>query len=294
MTMQIEARNVRLSYGDVTALDGLSMSLEGNRIIGLLGRNGSGKSTLLSALAAFRKQDEGEVLVNGGPVWENPAVTSQIALIREGGDVIDEDEPFKDAMAYAEWLRPNWNADLAEELIERFSISRTTKVSAMSRGQRSAVGIVLGLAARAPITMFDETYLGMDAPSRYAFYDVLLKEYMAHPRMMILSTHLIEEVSSVFEDVVIIDKGKVLLHEATDDLLGRGTSVTGSATAVNQFVEGMTVIGSRELGRTRSAMVFGDLTSGQRRAARQAGLDLDPIDLQDLFVHLTAPKGAAA
>jgi ABC-2 type transport system ATP-binding protein len=134
----------------------------------------------------------------------------------------------------------------------------------------------------------------MDAPTRYAFYDVLLKEYMAHPRMFILSTHLIEEVSSVFEDVVIIDKGKVLLHEATDDLLGRGISVTGAATAVNQFVEGLTVIGSRELGRTRSAMVYGELNDEQRRAARQAGLDLDPIDLQDLFVHLTTPKGDAA
>lgn len=294
MIPRIEARDLRVTYDDVMALDGLSVTLEGNRIIGLLGRNGSGKTTLLSTLAAFRKQDEGEVLVNGEPVFENAAITRQIALIREGGDVVDEDEPLKEALAYAAWLRPNWNAELAEELIERFSIPRKTKISAMSRGQRSAVGIVLGLAARAPITMFDETYLGMDAPSRYAFYDVLLKDYMEHPRMFIVSTHLIEEVSSVFEDVVIIDKGKVLLHEATDDLLGRGTSVTGEATAVNRFVEGLSVIGSRELGRTRSAMVYGELSGEKRAAARQAGLDLDPIDLQDLFVYLTTPKGGTA
>lgn len=291
MTMRIDARNVRLSYGDVAALDDLSVSLEGNRIIGLLGRNGSGKTTFLSALAAFHQPDSGEILVNGEPVYENSALTTQIALIREGGDVVDEDEPIKEALRFGAWFRPNWNAELADELIERFEISRKAKLSAMSRGQRSAVGIVLGLAARAPITIFDETYLGMDAPSRYAFYDVLLKEYIDQPRMFILSTHLIEEVSSVFEEVAIIDRGKVLLHEATDDLLGRGTSVTGAATAVDQFVAGMTVIGSRELGRTRSAMVFGELTDDQRRAARQAGLELDPIDLQDVFVHLTTPKG---
>jgi ABC-2 type transport system ATP-binding protein len=99
MTMHIKARNVRLSYGDVAALDGLSVSLEGNRIIGPQGRNGSGKTSLFSAPAAFRQQDEGEILINGEPVSESAALTSQIALIREGGDVVDEDEPLAAVLA---------------------------------------------------------------------------------------------------------------------------------------------------------------------------------------------------
>ena len=82
----------------------------------------------------------------------------------------------------------------------------------MSQGQRSALGVILGLASRCPLTIFDESYLGMDAPSRYAFYDELLADYLAYPRTIVLSTHLIEEVSSLFEEVVIIDRGRLLIQ----------------------------------------------------------------------------------
>ncbi len=152
MTTRIDIRNLRLAYDDVRALDDLSLTLEGNRIVGLLGRNGSGKTSLLSVLAAFRKPTSGEVLVNGEPVFENAAVMSQIALIRESGDTVEDSEKLSEVLRYAEWLRPNWDAAYAEELIETFYIPRKTKLGDMSRGQRSAVGIMLGLASQAPIT----------------------------------------------------------------------------------------------------------------------------------------------
>lgn len=285
--MQLQARHVHLNYGETEALRDVSLTLEGERIIGLLGRNGSGKSSLLSLLAAFRKPTQGEITLNNEPLFENAAMTSQIALIREGGDVPDEDEKLSDVLRYAAWLRPNWDMDYAESLIERFAIPRKTNLGDMSRGQRSAVGVVLGLASRAPITMFDETYLGMDAPSRYLFYDLLLADYMEHPRMVILSTHLIEEVARLFEDVVIIDRGRLLLHRGTDDLLQEGVAITGPAAQVDQLASGLPVIGTRDLGQTRSTMVFGRLNAEHRQQARSAGLELSPIELQDLFVHLT-------
>jgi ABC-2 type transport system ATP-binding protein len=145
MSATIDARDVRLTYGETVALDGLSVSLHGPKIVGLIGRNGSGKSSLLSVLAALRKPDGGEVLVDGEPVYENASRANRIALIREGGDVVDEDEKVGEALRYAAWLRPNWDAGLADGLIERFRIPREKKLNALSRGQRSAVGIVLGL-----------------------------------------------------------------------------------------------------------------------------------------------------
>ena len=89
--------------------------------------------------------------------------------------------------------------------------------------------MVVGLAARAPLTIFDESHLGLDAPSRYAFYDELLADYAERPRTVILSTHLIEEVSRLFEEVVIIDRGRLVLHEETDAVRARGVAVTGPA-----------------------------------------------------------------
>lgn len=291
MIERIDLEGVTLRYGDVSALDGLSLSLAGGKIYGLLGRNGSGKTSLLSVLAAFREPTLGGVRINGQPVFENPTIMRQIALIRESGDTVEETSKVSEALRYAAYLRPNWDVDYAARLLNRFEIPVTTKIGDLSRGKRSALGIVLGLAARAPLTMFDETYLGMDAPSRYIFYDELLADYMAHPRTFIISTHLIEEVSRLFEEVIIIDQGRLVVHDDTEALLSRGVAVTGPADVVDGYLNGFTVIGVRQLGRTKSAMIYGRLDEEKRAEARAAGLDLEPLALQDLFVHLTDPRG---
>ncbi|MBG0815941.1 ATP-binding cassette domain-containing protein [Planomonospora sp. ID82291] len=290
--MRIDVEDLVLRYGDVTALDGLTLSLEPGKIYGLLGRNGSGKTSLLSVLAGFRRQTAGGVRVDGRPVFENGSVTSRISLIRDTGETVDIGTA-EDAIFFAEWLRPNWDGDYARSLLDLFGIDPKKNVKEMSKGQRSAVGVVIGLAGRAPLTMFDESYLGMDAPSRQAFYDALLADYMAHPRTIVLSTHLIEEVSSLFEEVVIIDRGRLVVHEESQALLSRGTAVTGPAAQVDAFTAGLTVLGTRRLGPTMSAMLYGDLDDARREEAAAAGLQLGPIDMQDLFIHLTGGPAAS-
>lgn len=293
MTPTIEADDLRLRYGDVAALDGMTFSLAGGRIHGLLGRNGSGKTSLLSVLAGFRKQTSGTARIGGQPPFENGAVTRQVCLIREAGDIADEDEPIAAALAFAAYLRPNWDGAFAAALLDRFALSPKTKVKTLSRGQRSALGVTLGLASRAPLTMFDESHLGMDAPTRYAFYDALLADVMAHPRTVVVSTHLVEEASPLFEDVLIIDRGRVVLHEDAETLRTRGAAVTGPARTVDRVVDGLAVLGEKRLGDTKSVVVYGHLDDARRAAARAAGLDLGPVSLQDLFVHLTQPGGAS-
>ncbi|MDF5757980.1 ABC transporter ATP-binding protein [Spongiactinospora sp. TRM90649] len=292
MTPDIEVSGLRLAYGDAVALDGLSFGLTGGKIYGLLGRNGAGKTSLLSVLAAFRKAGGGVVRVGGEQVWENPSATRRICLVREAGEA-SAIGTVEDAFYFAEALRPGWDAAYAERLVEMFELPKRKNVSELSLGKRSALGVTIGLASRAPLTMFDESYLGMDAPSRYAFYDELLRDFIANPRTVIMSTHLIEEVSSLFEEVLIIEGGRLLLHEESDALRARGASVTGPEDEVERFVAGLTVLGDKRLGRTRSAMVYGELDDGRREAAVRAGLDIGPIALQDLFIHLTGQRGAA-
>jgi ABC-2 type transport system ATP-binding protein len=114
---------------------------------------------------------------------------------------------------------------------------------------------------------------------------------MAHPRTVVISTHLIDELSPLFEEVVIIDDGRLVLQDETEALRARGADVTGPAEVVDRFVAGHTVLRERQLGRTKSAMVYGGLDEQDRRQARDAGLDLGPVALQDLFVHLTELSG---
>ena len=285
--MRIELEDLVLRYGDVTALDGITLTLEEGKIYGLLGRNGSGKTSLMSVLAAFRKQTSGQVRIDGEPVFENARVTSRISLTRETGETVTIGTG-EEALSYAEVLRPNWDGEFARSLLDLFKINPKMSVKNMSRGQRSAMGIIVGLASRAPLTMFDEAHLGLDAPSRQLFYEQLLADYLAHPRTIIMSTHLIDEVSSLFEEVVIIHQGRLVIHEERDTLLSKGTSVTGPAALVDGFTAGMQVLGSRSLGPTKSVTVYGELDDARRRKAQESGLELGPVPLQDLFTHLTA------
>lgn len=290
LTVRTEDLSVR--FADVPALDRLDLRLAPGKIHGLLGRNGSGKSTLAATLAGFRRPDEGRVLIEGGDLgaaqepYENAVVTSRVCLIRESGDIPDS-ASVKHAVRLAAALRPYWDAELADELLDRFEVPQAKKIQKLSRGKKSALGVVIGLASRAPLTIFDESYLGMDVPSRNLFYDMLLADYVEVPRTIVLSTHLVSEVSAMLEEVVILDKGRLVTQSPVDALRGRGASIVGPSAAVDEFTVGFTVLAEERLGGTKSTTVLGDLDPALLDQAAAAGLEIGPVGLQDLFVHLT-------
>jgi ABC-2 type transport system ATP-binding protein len=290
MSPDIEVRNLTLRYSDTTAIDDLSVRLAGGKIYGLLGRNGSGKTSLLTALAAFCRPSSGTVLIAGEQPFENQRITQQICLIRDEIDTYGSTTVGK-ALAFAATFRPYWDEKYAEHLVEKFGLPTKKRVSTLSRGMKSALSITLGLASRAPLTIFDESYLGMDAPARYTFAEELLADYLAHPRTIILSTHLIEELGTLFEEILIIDDGRLVLQEETDALRAKGIEVTGPAELVDRFITtagpGLTVLAEQRLGGTKSTTVYGQLDPVDRERARVDGLDLGPVSVQDLFVHLT-------
>jgi ABC-2 type transport system ATP-binding protein len=287
----IELRDLTVRYGDTVAVDGLTLSLPTGKIYGLLGRNGSGKTSLLSVLASYRKASAGSVTVDGADPFENAAIVRQTTFIRDTLDVIQQDRISK-VLDFTARMRLGWDADYAARLLEMFELDPRKRVSALSRGQRSSLGVVLGLAARSPLTILDEVHLGMDAVARTTFYRELLADYLVQPRTIILSTHLIEEFANLFERVIIIDHGRLVLHEEADELKGRGVTVTGPAEAVDAFVAGRTVLGDQHLGGVRAATLYGRLEPAEIARAGAAGLTLGPVGIQDLFVHLTSGPAA--
>jgi ABC-2 type transport system ATP-binding protein len=289
MTFPIEVTGLQVHFGDVRAVDDVSLTIAGGTVCGLLGRNGAGKSTLLSVLAAFRRPTGGQVRVDGEDPYENPRLMSETCLVRAGGD-FEDSMTVRDTLGVAGELRPRWDTAFADDLVERFELPLRSKVRDLSRGKRSALAVTVGLAARAPLTMFDEPHLGMDVHSRYVFYDVLLADYMARPRTIVLSTHLIDEVASLFEDVVIIDRGRILARGTTDELTARGVQLTGPADAVHAATIGMHVVSCRQLGPTRSVVVLDPMDNALLAEAAGAGVEIAPLPLQDLFVHLTSQE----
>jgi ABC-2 type transport system ATP-binding protein len=147
--------------------------------------------------------------------------------------------------------------------------------------------VIIGLASRAEITFFDEPYLGLDAVARQIFYDRLLEDYTEHPRTVILSSHLIDEVSNLIEKVIVIDQGRILMDEDTDAVRDRATNIVGDASAVDAFTAGREVLHREALGRVASVTVLGHLDAADRAELDATGLDVAPVSLQQLIVRVT-------
>lgn len=286
----IELVDLTVRFGDTVAVDAVTTTIRGGAITGLLGRNGAGKSTLLRTLAGHRRPTQGTVRIAGEDPYEHEQLMADVCLVRHDGD-FNLDLSVADSIAIASALRPSWDDDDLRRLLDRFQLQADrTKVGALSLGQRAALAVSIGTATRAPVTLFDEPHLGLDAPSRYAFYDELLATYMANQRTIVVSTHLIDEMASMFEDVVIIDGGALLVHEPADEIRTRGLELTGPAPAVDAVTAGLRVLATRTLGPTRSSVVFGQIDRDLRARASASGVEVGPIPLQDLFVAMTSEE----
>jgi ABC-2 type transport system ATP-binding protein len=290
MTPVISATGLTRRYRGHVALDGVTLDIAEGSITGLLGRNGAGKTTLMRIIAAQEFASAGQVRVFGASPVENERVLRRMVFLRE--DQVYPDFAVRHALEVSSWFYPNWSSELAAELIADFDLPAKRPVKKLSRGMRSALGIVIGLAARAELTMFDEPYAGLDAVARQIFYDRLLRDYAEHPRTVLLSTHLIDEAADLLERVAVIDRGRIVLEGDADELRGSVTSVSGPALAVEEFTTGRAVWGRRRLGSQQRVVLVGALDDADRARARTLRLALEPLSLQQVVVQVTAETPA--
>jgi ABC-2 type transport system ATP-binding protein len=292
MNTIVELNRLTKKYGEVVAVDEVSFTLEEGKIYGLLGRNGAGKTTIMHMLTAQLFSTSGELKVFGQTPYENNHVLSQLCFIKEN-QKYPEAFRVRDVLLVAKDVFASWDQDYAMRLIEDFRLPMKRRVKALSRGLLSTVGIIVGLASRARLTIFDEPYLGLDAVARGMFYDLLLEDYTENPRTIVLSTHLIDEVSRLLEHILVIDGGKLILNEEAESLRGRAHTVVGSATKVESFIQGKEIIAREPFGSLLSATIFGSISASDKQEADAQGVELAPISLQQLIIHLTQNKSLA-
>jgi ABC-2 type transport system ATP-binding protein len=286
MTAVIEVSNLTRHYRGVTAVDDVSFTVEQNAITGLLGRNGAGKTTLMQLLTGQDFATSGDILVFGESPVENAGVLQNLCFIKESQRYPD-DFRLEHVLRSAPWFFPNWDADLAERLVTAFRIPAKRRIKKLSRGQVSAIGVVVGIAARAPLTLFDEPYLGLDAVARQLFYDELLADYAEHPRTIVISTHLIDEIGDLLERVLVIDEGRIIINEDADALRSSATTVTGTRAAVDAFVADRDVLHRDGIGGLATVTV-GALSAADRAEAAAGGLELGAVSLQQLVIRRTS------
>lgn len=292
-TPVIEVAGLTKRYRDAVAVSDVTFDIEQNAIYGLLGRNGAGKTTVMSILTAQNFATSGRIRVFGEHPYENARVLSRMCFVRESQKYPD-DATAQHALRAARLFFPHWDQELADRLIDEFQLPTKRRIKKLSRGQLSAVGVIIGIASRAEITFFDEPYLGLDAVARQIFYDRLLEDYTEHPRTVILSSHLIDEVANLIEKVIVIDRGRIIIDEDTDALRDRAATIVGATAAVDAFIAGREVLHRESLGHVSQVTVLGTLSTADRRALGEAGLEVAPVSLQQLIVRLTQNAGDAA
>lgn len=281
MSLAIEAIDLTKVYRQTTALDQVSLGIEKNTICGLLGRNGAGKTTLMSILAGQELKTSGQARVLGADPFENAAVLAQLSFAREN-QKYPEEFKVSHVLRTAPWFYAGWDAEFARRLVGEFRLPLKTPIKKLSRGQLSAVAIVVGLASRAPVTFFDEPYLGLDATARGIFYDLLLQDYMDHPRTILMSTHLIDEAANLLEHVVVLQDGRKILDSSVEEATASAFTLSGTATAVAEATDARKVLRTQALGGLRSVTIAGAPDERLYADARASGLEVGAVTLQEL------------
>ena len=282
----IQIKNITKKYNGLTALDNVSFSFEFGKIYGFLGRNGAGKSTLINVIANRIFADEGTVLVDDVPARENMKVQEKIFCMSET-DLYDKDLKIIEHFKWINRFYDSFNINKALEISEKFDLDTDKRFKALSKGYQSIFKLTVALSLNVPYVIFDEPVLGLDANHRELFYDLLLKDYEDGERTIIIATHLIEEVANIIEEVVLIDKGKILLQESVERLLETGYSISGITKEVDDYCIDKNVIGYDELGSLKIAYVLGEKTP----LPENSNLQISAMNLQKLFVKLTEKGG---
>ena len=283
---QLVCENISKQYKKKEVLHDINLTIEQGKIYGLVGRNGAGKTTLLSIMTAQNPATRGTVTCDGMPVWENQKALDHLCFSRElntlsvlGPNTIKVREYLQMARTYY----PNWDREMEQRLVAQFELNTKKKISKLSKGMLSMVTIIVALASKADITILDEPVAGLDVVARDDFYRLLLEEHEATGRTFIVSTHIIEEAANVFEEVIFLKDGEILLKEDTQELLDRAVHVSGLAEEVDAACEGLEIHHVEQMGRSKGVTVL--LAPGEQ-IADGYDVTVQPVSLQNLFVAL--------
>lgn len=293
MMTDVVLQDVSLRYGKDPALEGVSCIMQAGNTYGLIGRNGAGKTSLLSLIASYRRPTGGTIRIGDEDPFENVDRMPWVHFVYSR-DMSEEDDSVAVTLQHSARYRPTFDMDYALLLLDRFGLDPGRPVNGLSEGMQAAVNVIEGLASRAPVTCFDEVHHGMDAPSRRIFYEALLECRETDDRTFVLSTHLVSEMAYLFDHVLLLDHGRLMVDEPYDTIVDRGVTITGEANRVDSFAQGHTVIDRKVLGGSASVMLYGVLAPDESAVATEQGLDVSPVSLQELFIHLTKEENRHA
>ncbi len=277
----IDFQNVTKSYGGTMAIDNIRLSISEPGIYCLLGKNGAGKTTLMKLLAGHIVATDGRIMVEGKEVSPGHMPES-VNFIESNSEQFNM--KVSALIDTAASLQDEFDRDFALEMVRRFDLNPSKRYKQLSFGMKTMLTTILTLANNSRVVLLDEPVLGFDAIMRDQFNTLLLESYQAHPRIIIVSTHLIDEIAKVIEKLIIINNGKILLQTGIEDIDEKAYTLTGPKDAVLRLTKNLNCIGSTAIGSMVAVHIYGD------RITPPEGIAIDRMTLQDFFIRIVGGK----
>ncbi len=278
----IELKQVTKQYGQATVLKNITLSMEKPGIYCLLGRNGAGKTTLLKSIAGYQNITSGTIRVNGKRITTSTLDTG-VSYIENFAKHFHL--PVHKLLRIASQVNQNYDYGFALEMMERFELDGKKKFHHLSLGMKTMVSTIICLASNKEVILLDEPVLGFDAIMRMEFYDMLAESFQRHPRMIIVSTQIIEEIAKTIQKLIIIDKGSIRFFDTLQSVETKAFRISGLQKDVEAATRNRTVIGQDTMGGLATSYIF------DTPPKQMASLEIQPMSLQEFFIQMVGHKG---
>ena len=290
----IELKNVSKYYGDIAAVDNISLTIKEGAVMGLLGTNGAGKSTLLRSMAGILKPEHGKILINGEPVWNNPKAKSLFFYISDDQYYFPNSTP-KELGAFYKTYYPSFDTERFYMLLDRIDLPANRKIRTFSKGMKKQLSILLGICACTQYLFCDETFDGLDPVMRQAIKALFIQEMSERNFTPVIASHNLRELEDISDHIGLLHKGGVLLSQDLEDLRSNLTKV--QCVLPEEFdqkiQDALLVVKMQRRGKLLTMTVRGEAEKvvGWLEHLNPIYCEAIPLTLEEIFISETEVAG---
>lgn len=282
----IEIKNVTKTFDSFKALDGLTLTVPTGAIYGLVGPNGAGKSTIIRHITGILRQDSGEILIDGNPVFENPAVKSNLAYIPDDVYFFSQ-ATIKDMMKFYKGICPNFSVERYEKLRNAFDLNEKTKMRSLSKGMQKQAAFWLTVSMCPKVLILDEPVDGLDPVMRRQVWSILMSDVAENGTTVLVSSHNLRELEDVCDHVGIMNEGRILIEQSLSELQENISKVQLAMPDDSALPEGLDILHKSSTGRLQTIIVRGSAEEVTNTLATCSPLFMDviPLTLEEIFIY---------
>lgn len=282
----IEVRNVIKEFDGFRALDDLSMTVPTGSVYGLVGPNGAGKSTIIRHLTGIYRQDAGEIMIDGAPVFENPEVKSRIAYIPD--DIFYyANASIREMMDFYRSIYPHFDAERFKKLADVFGLDPKRQMRRLSKGMQKQAAFWIAMSLRPEILILDEPVDGLDPVMRRQIWSIIMADVAENGTTVLVSSHNLRELEDVCDSVGIMNKGKIMIERSLNELQENIVKIQLALPDGESLPEGLDILHKSNTGRLQSLIMHGtqeDLTE-KLQSAHPLFIDAVPLTLEEIFIY---------